>query len=82
MLVMLVVHGQEWQLIMQGRSGNKDVSNIRAMAENVFLHKGTEDIGNVMVYWENDVLFKEAVDLLEIFFISGPLLDFGDSYGG
>jgi hypothetical protein len=64
MLVMLVVHGQERQLIMQGSSRYKGISDIGVMAENVFLYQGTENIRDMMVYWENNILFEEAVDLL------------------
>lgn len=64
MLIMLVVHGQEWQLIIQSSSRHKSIPNICIMAKDVFLYKGTENIGNMVVYRKNNVLFQKAVNLL------------------
>ena len=39
MLIVLVIHGKERQLIMQGRSCHKSISNVRVMAKNILLHQ-------------------------------------------
>jgi len=53
---MFNIHSQERQLIMRGSSRNKGISDIGIMAENIFLYEGTKDIGDIVIYWENNVL--------------------------
>ena len=55
--VVLVVHGQKGQLIVQGSSRYKGISDIRVMAENILLYNGAENIGDILVYRENNILF-------------------------